>query len=151
MSIRRGLTLTAAVFAIGAWVTTPAPGGTNYGYQHLATSCVLTETSWGQLVAARTSWRMWSHRSTSSDGYRWQARLIPTRPGLNLHRAWKATEVDGLGSAGPRSYDAAVTTPAVSGNLDWDLQIKLTWDRADSRDSNVEHVLPFDESTCRQA
>jgi hypothetical protein len=151
MSIRRGLTLSAAVLAVGAWITTPAPGGTNYGYQHLGTSCVLTETSWGQMVAARTSWRMWSHRASSADGYRWQARLIPTRPGLNLHRPWDETEVGDLGTAGPRSYDAAVTTPALSANLDWDLQVKLTWDHSHGQDSNVEQVLAFDESTCQAA
>ena len=83
MSIRRGVALCAAVLAAGAWFTAPAPGGTNYGYQHLDTRCVVHETSYGQTVAAQTTWRMWSYQEASPDAYRWRARLIPTRPGLN--------------------------------------------------------------------
>jgi hypothetical protein len=148
MSIRRGWILCAAVLGFGAWITTPAPGETNdyYGYQQLGTRCVVTETSLGELIVAETSWRVWSDRQ-SPDGYRWQARLIPAQPGLNLGRPWSEVEVEDVGT-GASSYDGTVTTPPVSANLDWDLQLKLTWDRSNQPDTNVEHVLEFNERSC---
>jgi hypothetical protein len=83
------------------------------------------------------------------DGYRWQARLIPAQPGLNFHRSWEEVELDHPEPDAHGNYHATVTTPAVSSLLDWDLQVKLTWDRAGYRDWNVEHVLDFNEGSCR--
>jgi hypothetical protein len=150
MNIRRGWILSAAVLGFGAWVTTPAPAGTNdTGYAHLATSCVMNETSWGQMVVAQTTWRIWSDRE-SPDGYRWRARLIPHRPGLNFYRPWNEVEaeVENVGSTGASSYDGTVRTPPMGSDLDWDLQVKLTWDRGGERDLYVERTLDFDERAC---
>ena len=149
--MRRGKLLFAAVFGAAVWVTAPAPAEPTYGgYQHLKTECVVSEGSYGPMVAARTTWQVWSERQ-SPDGYRWQARLIPTHPGLNFFRTWDKVEVDvaeDVRATGASSYYATVTTPVMSSNLDWDLQVKLTWDRAGERDANVEYVLDFDERTC---
>lgn len=38
-------------------------------------------------------------------------------------------------------YRAVVTTPSNNPALDWDLRVKLTWDRADRRDQNGDHVV----------
>lgn len=48
----------------------------------------------------------------------------------------------------PGDYRAAVTTPSNNPALDWDLQVKLTWDRADRRDQNGDHVVELDERAC---
>jgi hypothetical protein len=142
------LILGVAVVGFVVW-TTPAPGGTsNFGDQHLSTQCTITATDYGDMVSARTSWRMWSAHESPNGGYRWQARLIPTHPGLNFLRPWGKVEVDDLGTDGPSSWDGTVVTPAMSANLDWDLQVKLTWDRSNRQDANVEHVFPFDERAC---
>jgi hypothetical protein len=149
--MRRGTLLVIGVFAAAVWVTAPAPADTsNDGHQHLETECVVTETALGPMVSARTTWQVWSNQG-SPDGYRWQARLIPTRPGLNFFRSWHEVEVDvddDVEATGASNYYATVTTPVMSPNLDWDLQVKLTWDRADQRDGNAEHVLDFDERAC---
>jgi hypothetical protein len=150
MRIRMRFILCAGVFGFGIWITTPAPGASYYGHEHLGTRCIVTETSFGEMVMAQTSWRMWSDHN-SPDGYRWRARLIPHRPGLNFFRPWNQVEVPDVGGEGASSYDAVVTTPPMSSDMDWDLEVKLTWDRSNERDWNVEHVLDFDESTCSPA
>src|SRR5688572_10503718 len=94
MRTRRGTILFAAVFGAAVWASAPAPADTTYdGHQHLWTECVVTETSFGPQVAARTTWQLWSDRD-SPDGYRWEARLIPTHPGLNFFRSWEEVEAD---------------------------------------------------------
>ena len=147
MRIRRGWLLCAAVVGYGIWMTAPAPGGTNYASEELGTSCVVNETSYGPMVVATTSWRM-SSAYKSPDGYRWQARLIPTHPGLNLARPWNKVEQTEVGSVGASSFDGTVETPPVNAEMDWDLEVKLTWDRAHARDWNVDRVLDFDERAC---
>ena len=147
MRIRRGWLLCAAVIGYGIWMTAPAPGGTNYGSQQIATSCVVNDTSYGPMVVATTSWRMWSAYK-SPDGYRWQVRLVPTHPGLNFARPWNKVEVNDVTSAGASSYDGTVATPPVNAEMDWDLEVKLTWDRAHARDWNVDRTLDFDERAC---
>jgi hypothetical protein len=146
MRIRRGWLLCVAAAGFGIWMTAPAPGGTNYGNQHLGTSCVINDTSYGDMIVAQTSWRMWSNHA-SPDSYRWQARLIPAHPGLNFWRPWNKTEVD-VPTAGASSYDGTVLTPPMNAEMDWDLEIKLTWDRSGGRDWNVDHVFDFDERAC---
>jgi hypothetical protein len=148
MQIRMRFILGAVALGVGIWMTAPAPGASNYGHQQLGTRCIVTETSWGEMVRAETSWRMWSDYN-SPDAYRWRARLIPHHPGLNFFRAWNQVEAPGGASAS--SYDAVVSTPPMSASSDWDLEVKLTWDRSGQRDYNVEHVLNFDEETCAAA
>jgi hypothetical protein len=147
MRIRRGLLLCVAVVGYGIWMTAPAPGGTNYASTQLATSCVVNDTSYGPMIVAHTSWNM-SSAYRSPDGYRWQARLIPTHPGLNFARPWNKVEVDDVGSPTSSSYNATVDTPPVNAEMDWDLEVKLTWDRTHARDWNVDDVLDFDERAC---
>jgi hypothetical protein len=147
MRVRMRFIFCAAAFGFGIWVTTPAPGASNYANQHLGTRCVLTETSWGEMIRAETSWRMWSGYD-HPDGYRWRARLIPHRPGLNFFRSWNEVEAPDVDTPEPASYDAVVSTPPMSSDLDWDLEVKLTWARDNQRDYNVEHVLDFDEGAC---
>lgn len=148
--MRRGWILCAAMLAAGAWFAPPAPGDSDgYGHQHLDTRCVVSETSWGRMVAAETSWMMWSDQE-SPDRYRWRARLIADSPGLNFHRLWSEVEADAanVSATGASSYYATVRTPFMSSNLDWDLEVKLTWDRENQRDGNQEYVLDFDEASC---
>lgn len=143
--------LCIAIAVLGASVAASASEGAgSYGYRHLATDCVATQTAFGQQVSARTQWQMWNgHRGADGlDGYRWQARLIPARPGFNFHRVWEAVELDDVEEDASGNYHATVTTPPMSSNLDWDLQVKLTWDRAGRSDWNVERVLEFDEGNC---
>jgi hypothetical protein len=149
--MRRGTILCIAVVGFGAWINTPTPGEAKYGDQQLGTRCVVNQTSSGDMVAAQTTWRVWSGHG-SPDGYRWQARLIPNNPGLNFVRPWNEVEThvvrDGSDAS---SYDGWVTTPPMSWGADWNLEVKLTWDRENQRDYNVEHVLDFDEGTCAPA
>jgi hypothetical protein len=147
MNIRRAVILVAGLIAFGVW-TTPAPGGaSNYGNQQLATQCVIQPTSGGSMITARTSWRIWSSHESPED-YRWKARLIPADPGLIVLRRWTEVETSGVGTVVPTSYDATLETPPASSSEDWDLEVKLTWDRPDRQDWNVEHVLEFDERAC---
>jgi hypothetical protein len=141
----------AALAVFGGWIAAATSSGAGtYGHQHLATACQLTETATGDYVAAVTQWQMWNSRHVGNqlEGYRWQARLIPAKPGFNFHRPWEDVSLDEVEAAAPGNYQATVTTPAVSALLDWDLQVKLTWDRSGYRDWNVEHVLDSDESRC---
>jgi hypothetical protein len=102
------------------------------------------------MIVAETTWQIWSNR-VSPDGYRWKARFIPTHPGLNFFRPWNQVEIPDVGTAGPSAFVATVSTPPVSAGQDWDLEIKLTWDREGERDWNVEKVLDFDERACTEA
>jgi hypothetical protein len=150
MRIRRGWILCLAVTLSAVWVATPAPGETKWdGHRHVATGCVVKDTSWGSMVTAQTTWMIWSQHA-SPDAYRWRARLIPEHPGLNFLRSWneQQVEVTDVQPTGASSYYATVSTPPMSASLDWDLQVKLTWDRANERDHNVEYVLDFNEANC---
>jgi hypothetical protein len=153
MNIRAGWILCVAVLAMGAWISTAASGASRYGYQHLSTRCSLSQGPWGPVVAAQTSWRMWTepHGGRDLSSYRWQARLIPTTRGLDFARPWDSVEVENVDSGAGAVYDGTVMTPLASSDLDWDLQVKLTWDRPNRNDWNVEHVLDFDESSCSTA
>lgn len=148
----RGRGLFCVLMAVlgGGIAASVSSGAASFGHQHVGTHCVVTEASWGSVVSARTHWRMWNTADADNrlDGYRWQARLIPARPGFNFHRPWEVIEAVDVDRSGVTDMHAVVSTPTLSSNLDWDLQVKLTWDRDDRRDWNVDEVLEFDESAC---
>lgn len=72
-----------------------------------------------------------------------KARLIPTSAGLNYTRPWKEVKTPYLTQNKTHTYTMRVLTDNVSAASDWQVQLKLTWDRPAMRDVVVDRTGPF--------
>lgn len=152
-STRTGVLVTGALLA-GVLVTPAAASATqHYFARHIQTTCVATPNPYtGEyLIAARTRWRMGTNPDVKNNlrSLKLQARLIATTSGSNWTRSWRTSELKNVSADGANDRTNWVTTDTMSSTQDWNVQIKLTWNRRGKPDWHHEVKWAFDESFCK--
>lgn len=72
-----------------------------------------------------------------------KARLVPTSEGLNFTRPWTEVKTPYLIQDKRHSYNISVVTGNVSATKDWQVQLKLIWDRPAMKDVVVNLTGAF--------
>lgn len=127
------------------------PASANHHFSgYVGDSCLTQETAWGTMMRARLRYRMgtWAHEKNNLTGLRLRARFIPTTPGLNFHRAWGEYVFNGVSEDGYNNWIITVLTPPERVDMDWNLQVKMSWFRKWKRDWHVEKLFGWRESFC---
>ena len=108
------------------------------------------------LIYAHVYTRMWvnntGHFSHWVTNFRLKARLIPTTSGLNYSRSWRTDRAPNSGNLlQNHRYNGplAVNTDVMSPNADWQVDVKLIWDRKLPLSDIVKKKrFPLDPSGC---
>lgn len=142
----------AALCCIMAMLVAPAQASAHHWYIAKGTRCIARPTTTGYLIAARTSFLLGVHpdKKNNMQNIELKARLVPTTAGLNYPRSWGVDK-----KYVPLRYEDRairsrfqVTTDWVSASYDWDLEVKMKWDRRGKLDWHEHLTVHFRESFC---
>ena len=139
--------IAAALCAGGVLVATAAPAiaGNSYTYIHKGTFCIASGTEEQPMVQARVKVFMDGDQSGNLgfSQFLMKARLVPTTAGLNFVRPWSVQAKARANPVGESWATLWTTTPKVSADANWKVQVKMEWDRPGPKNYTKTLTYPF--------
>jgi hypothetical protein len=148
----RLIAVAAAVIALTMCAGTGTAVAGKEFYKRLSTECLAKPNplTGGHLVAAKFTYLMgtYAHPKNNLRSMKLSARLIPNSAGANWFRAWESTTDWLVKADGYNRRKLTVTTEYQNAAADWNLDIKLKWDRTGKPDWKEHFSGPFNEGFC---
>jgi hypothetical protein len=148
LRLRRLVPACVVSTAVLAGVAAAAPAAGDHWYRSKGSSCIARAGQSGAWARASVLMHADDFPSTKVQAFKLSARLVPTTAGLDVTRPWK-TFTQRLTLTGTHDLVMTVYAPVPDTLKDWNLQIRVTWDRMSRLDwHNQLTVKNFSTATC---
>jgi hypothetical protein len=148
---RYAMPVVVAAFGVG-YAPAALSAEPDYGYIAKGTICVPSGTAEQPRVAAKTKWLMemkLNPAETIGEHFKLQAKLVRHGAGLSWYKGYRETKAAmplPNHHTGKTNLILWVTTDWASGQQDWDLAVKLIWERPAPHADIVKKLrVPFNE------